>query len=383
MKGSLVASTVFHALIIGFAVSSFTAPRTLEVTDMEALPVDIVPVESITQIQRGDKKAPMAEKSAPTPTKRPDPVADAENVGENDADLKPVEAAKASPREVTSQAPPKAVETPVPAPEPEPKPAQEVAKAEPAPEPDPVTPPKPAEKPAAEVEPAPEAKPEPAKPTETASPPAETTPDPVAEAIEQAAPAEPDFTALPTAGPVPAARPKPEKPVETASAEPARETPKPAKPAKPAQAAGGSSKKSDFNADEVAALLNKQDSSGGGAKRSTETASLGGSKTTSGETLSQSEMDALRGQIQKFWNIIPGMADGGDVRVIVKMRLDPSGNIIGDPEVSATGGAAGTRGTLAGSAKRAVLRAQPYQLPAEKYDTWSEVVVNFDPSQMF
>ena len=39
--------------------------------------------------------------------------------------------------------------------------------------------------------------------------------------------------------------------------------------------------------------------------------------------------------------------------------------------------------TLAGSAKRAVLRAQPYQLPADKYASWSEVIVNFDPSQMF
>jgi hypothetical protein len=65
-------------------------------------------------------------------------------------------------------------------------------------------------------------------------------------------------------------------------------------------------------------------------------------------------MDALRGQIQRFWNIIPGMADGGDVRVIVRMRLDVSGNIVGQPDVSATGGSAGTRGTLASSAKRAV-----------------------------
>jgi hypothetical protein len=144
-----------------------------------------------------------------------------------------------------------------------------------------------------------------------------------------------------------------------------------------------SSKESDFNADEVAALLNKQDAAGGGAKRSTETASLGGTRTTRGNTLSQSEMDALRGQIQKYWNIIPGMADGGDVRVTVKMRLDLAGNIIGEPDVSASGGSAGTRGTLSGSARRAVLRAQPYQLPKEKYDSWAEVIVNFDPSQMF
>ena len=221
--------------------------------------------------------------------------------------------------------------------------------------------PEPAPKPAAEKP----AEPEPA-PVEVAALPAEPTPDPVAEAITEAAPAEPQFTALPTAGPVPEKRPEPQKTVAKAEAQEKTST-----------------KESDFNADQVAALLNKQDAAGGGAKRTTETASLGGTQTTRGNTLSQSEMDALRGQIQKYWNIIPGMADGGDVRVTVRMRLDPAGNIIGEPDVSASGGSAGTRGTLSGSARRAVLRAQPYQLPKEKYDSWSDVIVNFDPSQMF
>lgn len=354
MKGSLVTSTTLHALILGFALSSFSAPRTLEVTDVESLPVDIVPVESITQIQQGDKKAPMTEKAAPVPTKRPDPVKDAQNAGDNEVDLKPAEA-KPSPREIISEAPPKAADKPVPTPAPKPEPV-EAAKSEPAPQPkpEPVKKPEPAPKPVAVPEPAPAE-----KSTEVAALPADQQ-DAVAEQIEQA-PKEPEFKPLPTAGPVPQKRPKPDAPKPAAT----------------------SSKQSDFNADEVAALLNKQDAAGGGAKRSTETASLGGSKTTTGNTLSQSEMDALRGQIQKYWNIIPGMVDGQDVRVTVSMRLDPSGNIIGEPDVNASGGSASTRGTLAASARRAVQRAQPYQLPADKYDSWSEVVVNFDPSQMF
>jgi hypothetical protein len=357
MKGSLATSTVLHALVLGVALSSFTAPRTLEVADVESFPVSIVPIEEITQIQQGEKTAPVAEKAAPTPTSRPDPVPDAESAGDNSVDLKSSKAAKPSPKEVVSEAPPKPAEKPAPKPEPAPKtPTPEpvkVAEPKPAPEPAPTTP---AEKPA---EPAP-------APVDVAALPAESTPDPVAEAIAESAPAEPQFTALPSAGPVPQTRPEPPK----AAAKPeAQET--------------ASSKESDFNADQVAALLNKQDAAGGGAKRSTETASLGGARTTRGNTLSQSEMDALRGQIQKYWNIIPGMADGGDVRVTVKMRLDPAGNIIGEPDVTASGGSAGTRGTLSGSARRAVLRAQPYQLPKEKYDSWSDVIVNFDPSQMF
>lgn len=372
MKGSLATSTLLHIAVLGFALSSFTAPKTLEVENVESFPVSIVPIEEITQIQQGEKTAPLAEKAAPIPTARPDPVPDAENVGENAVDLKPVKAAKPSPKEVVSEAPPKPAEKPAPQPEPEPK--------APAPEPVKVTEPKPAEKPA--PKPVPEKPDEPApaaekpaepksEPVEVAALPAESAPDPVAEAISEAAPAEPEFTALPSAGPVPQARPEPPRP----------ETPKAA--AKPAASESASTKESDFNADAVAALLNKQDAAGGGAKRSTETAALGGTQTTRGNTLSQSEMDALRGQIQKYWSIIPGMADGGDVRVIVKMRLDLSGNIVGQPDVTATGGSAATRGTLSGSARRAVLQAQPFQLPKEKFDSWSEVIVNFDPSQMF
>ena len=355
MKGSLATSTVLHALVLGVALSSFTAPRTLEVADVESFPVSIVPIEEITQIQQGEKTAPVAEKAAPTPTSRPDSVPDAQNAGDNSVDLTSSKAAEPSPREVVSEAPPKPAEKPAPKPVPEAPKPEPVKVAEPKPAPEPA--PKPAAEKPAEAAPA---------PVDVAALPEQTTPDPVAEAITEAAPAEPQFAALPSAGPVPQTRPEPVKAA-----------------AKPEKQETASSKESDFNADQVAALLNKQDAAGGGAKRSTETASLGGQRTTRGNTLSQSEMDALRGQIQKYWNIIPGMADGGDVRVTVKMRLDPAGNIIGEPDVSASGGSAGTRGTLSGSARRAVLRAQPYQLPKEKYDSWAEVIVNFDPSQMF
>lgn len=364
MKGSLITSTALHVLILGFALSSFSAPRTLEVADVEALPVDIVPIESITQIQEGEKDAPLAEKSVPTPTERPDPVKDSQNVGDNKVDLESDQEAKPSEREVIAKAPPKPSEVPTPSPKPEPEPVAEAKpQAQPEAEPKPEPKPEPMQEPVAKPEPQPEPQPV-EKPTEVASLPPEPQVDPVAEAIENAQ-AKPDFEALPSVGPVPKVRPKREKPVEQSTTSTA------------------SVRKSDFNADEVAALLNKEEAQGGGARRSTETASLGGSKFTRGATLTQSEMDALRGQIQKYWNIIPGMADGQDVRVTVTMRLDPQGNILGSPEVVATGGSPGTRGTLAGSARRAVLRAQPYQLPAEKYQAWSDVVVHFDPSQMF
>jgi hypothetical protein len=67
-------------------------------------------------------------------------------------------------------------------------------------------------------------------------------------------------------------------------------------------------------ADEVAALLNKEKASGGGAKRSTQQAALGGKRPPAAK-LSQSEMDALRGQIQRCWQVPAGALTPRPARV--------------------------------------------------------------------
>jgi hypothetical protein len=355
MKGSLATSAVLHALVLTWALVSLGSPAEFEVADVEALPVDIVPIESITQIQQGDKKAPVKEKASPVPTKKPTPVENAENVGDNDVDIKspPKPDAKPVPKE-TAAAPEKTEKAP-PTPDPVKEEIQKVEETKPASEP--------ATEVAALPEPKQEVKPDP-------------TPEP---ALVEEKPAEnTEAEALPDKVPTPMAKPKIEKPAQTAK------TPERKKEeAKKEQKKATSQKESDFNADEIAALLNKQESSGGGAKRSTEEAALGGRKTTSGEKLSQSEIDALRGQIQNNWSIIPGMADAADVRIKVTMRLDRNGELVGEPEVEATGGSDAARRALGGGARRAILKSAPFQgLPADKYDSWSEVVVNFDPSSM-
>ena len=353
MKTGLTTSVVMHAALLGFGMLSLSAPSAFEVADVESLPVDIIPVESITQIQEGDKKATLNEKPAPLPTKRRDIVADAQEVGENseDTDAPPTPEAKPKPVEAAA--------VPAPSPKPEPKPADEPkpeAVAEPKPEP--------AEAPATEVAPAPEPK-------------EAVEPDPVSEAIA-AEQADPDAVKLPDQAPTPEAKPQPPK-AQTAKAPDRKETEKPVKEA----AAKPKSDEKEFDADEVAALLNKEKPSGGGAKRSTETASLGGEETTGGSKLSQSEMDALRGQVQRCWNIPAGASDAGSLRVSVQFKLDRSGALEGSPQIIEGGGAAGVERAAAEAARRAVSRCAPYNLPVEKYDAWADVIVNFDPSEMF
>ena len=382
MKASLVTSAVLHAAVLCWALLSLSGPRTLDVADVDALPVDIVPVQSITQVQKGEKKAPAKHHAAPKPTSRPDIVKNAQEAGDNKVDLKGPPTPKQSPKEVKAAAPPKSEKPSTKiddSPAPKPKTEQQ-AKQEPAP--------------ATEVA----ALPQPKQPVEPKPTPKETPPAPVASQQQPAPDANQaqqsdQFASLPTDGPTPETRPQPpqaqtaktpERKMPDAPAQPVKaDTQKPQK--KPVEKAKASStKKTDFNADRIAALLNREDPSGGGAKRSTQEASLGADRTTGGDKLTQSEMDALRGQIEKNWNVIPGLADGQDVRVQVTMRLDPSGAIVGNPQVTATGGSEEVRRTLRGSALRAVLMSSPFQgLPREKYNAWSEVVVNFDPSQLF
>lgn len=354
MKAGLATSVAFHTLVIAFAIVSLSSPRAYNVADVEAMPVDIVPVESITQIQQGEKTAPKAEKAAPRPTSRPDTVPDATKVGDNEVDSdappKPDVKPKPKPVETASAPPPPKEPTPKPEIKPEPKPEPQEAKPEPVPA----------------TEKAVEAKPQ-----------QEVEPDPVKEAIV-AESEKADAVKLPEQAPLPDARPQPPK-AQTARAPEHKEADKPA----PKQATAQKSQEDDKVLDQVAALLNKEKTSGGGAKRSNEQASLGGQKTTGGDKLSQSEMDALRGQIQKCWSVPAGAMDAEDLKVSIQFKLDQSGALVGSPQIVDGGGGSTVQRAAAESARRAILMCQPYNLPADKYAAWADVIVHFDPTDMF
>jgi outer membrane biosynthesis protein TonB len=351
MKTGLATSLVMHAALLGFGLLSLSAPSAFEVADVESLPVDIIPVESITQIQKGDKRAPVNEKPAPLPTERPDTVADAREIGDNDEDT------AAPPTPQPKPKPVEAATAPAPSPKPEPKPADE-------PKPEAADEPEPAQAPATEVAPAP-------------TPKQAVEPDPVTEAIA-AAEANADAVELPDVAPTPQARPERPK-AQTAKAPDHKEAEKPVREA----AAKPKSEEKEFDPGEIAALLNKEKPSGGGAKRSTETASLGGDKPTGGEKLTQSEMDALRGQVQRCWNVPAGALDAENLRVSIQFKLDRTGALEGAAEIISNVGGSTIERAAAESARRAVIQCAPYNLPVDKYDAWADVIVNFDPSDMF
>ncbi|MBY5895064.1 hypothetical protein [Rhizobium ruizarguesonis] len=376
MKASVITSAVLHGLVLTWAMVSLGAPESFKVEDFEAMPVDLVPVESITQMQQGDKKAPKKETSAPVPTTRPPIPQPAENAGDNNVDLKtpPVPNAKPSNTEAAAA---NSSEKPLPTIDPKPNDVKEVNKEEteveqpkevasiPPPKPVEVTPPKPEEKPQEEQ----------AKPEEPPKPDAEALPDKVPTPVvkPQVKPPEPQKAV--------------EKPPEKPADEPkAAEKPTDKKKADKKQevAKSASTMKSDFNADEISALLNKTDPSAGGAKRSTQEASLGNKKSNSGTKLSQSEEDAVKGQISSNWSVVSGLAGASEVQLKVRFQLDQAGNVVGDPEVIATGGPDSTRQALKSSVYRAVMKSSPLKnLPADKYEGengWNEMLLTFDAS---
>ncbi|MBX3579077.1 MAG: cell envelope integrity protein TolA [Rhizobiaceae bacterium] len=351
MKAGLTTSVVLHAALLGFGLVSLSAPTAFDVADVEALPIDIIPIESITQIQEGDKKATMAEKPAPKPTEKPKVVVDAQKVGDNTVDA----------------------DTP-PTPDPSPKPVKAAGAPEPTPEPTPLPDPRPDTAPAktketASVVPATEVKAEP-------TPRQEVKPDPVPTPVVAEKP-DAETVALPDSAPAPNARPQPPL-AQTAKAPDRKDAEKPVK-----KAAEKPKSEEKSLEDEVAALLNKEKASGGGARHSSEVASLGGEKKTTGTRLTQSEMDALRGQIQRCWNVPAGAMDVENLRISVQFKLDQSGALDGEPRVVKGGGSSGVALVATEAALRAVRRCGPYNLPADKYEAWADVIVNFDPRDMF
>lgn len=352
MKTGLATSAALHAAALLVGMLSLSAPRPFEVPDVEALPVDIVPVESITKVTEGDKKAALAETPAPKPTEKPPVVPDATKTGDNKVDIDKPPTPEPTPRPVERTA------AAAPAPEPMPKPLDK-------PEPQPARPPEPAPPavPATELKPTPEPKAE-VKP--------DPTPEPkVAEALDAEA------VKLPDTAPSPAARPQPPQ-AQTAKTPDRRNVETPAQTASTSR-----SESDDFDMDKIAALLNKEKPSGGGARRSTRAASLGSDRPNNGAKLSQSEMDALRGQVEKCWNIPAGAQDGGSLKVSVQFKLDRNGALEGQPRIVDGGGSSGVQRAAAEAARRAVSRCSPYTLPADKYEAWADVIVHFDPSDMF
>ena len=95
---------------------------------------------------------------------------------------------------------------------------------------------------------------------------------------------------------------------------------------------------------------------------------------------------AIRAQVAPCWNPPIGGEDVRNMTVLLRIQLNKGGAVIGVPEVlDQTGVTPGNQAyarAFAESARRAVIRCAPLELPAEYFDAWKLFELNFDPSKM-
>ncbi len=315
MRAGLAFSIAGHLAILAYGLVAFPDVRSFKVDDIEAFPVDLVPIAELTDLAAGDRKA---EKTPEAPA-QPKPVVKAE----------------------------------APSPKPAEKPAKVPVKAAAPPAPKVVA-----------------ALPKPVAP----EPPPPPEPEPEAKA--------PDAPPLAPAQ-NPRARPKPPKPVKVAKAAPPK---KPKPPAKPVTAEKKPDRPS-FNPDEIAALLNKQDPTGGGDPNpAAAPQTFGANEGRIDAAMTQSEQDAiigaLRNRLAQCWNPPRGVREAGSLRVTIGIGLLPDGNLASNPRIVDAGFDPLSQ-IAAESALRAVQICAPYDmLPPEKYSAWRDIEFIFDPREM-
>lgn len=353
------------ALHVGiFALAWFGLPSAKPHEDVVFVDaVEGIEIGDVTQLRLGEREA----KAKPEVTPKDTAKAQQEREGQRAGTSKAEEAAPAA----------RAAAAPKP---PEPKPP------EPKPEPAKPEPPKP--EPVKALEP----KPEPPKPTPVKAP----EPKPVeAEKAPQVAEAAPpkDEKALeellkqtePEKKPEPKPEPAETKPTETAAVPQARPRPKPTPPApqQVARAETGDAKAtgdSRFDPKKIENIVSRNQT---GTNQSTQerTASLGSPRGTNAAIkMSQTEIDALVGQIRRCWNPPPGAVEAG-ITVTLRFALNQDGSLQGGPVIAKTPDHP-LAVPLANSASRALRMCGPYKLPAEKYAVWQQVEATFDPKDL-
>ncbi len=386
MKAALIASVVAHAGVFGYAFFVWTTPDALDAPPIENVSVDIIDIADATELTLGDERGDEAE---PEAVRTIEAEREAETVQEGEVRDAPVRDVA---REAQTPPPPTVREIPVrpvpteraePTPEPQVAEVAEVAEVvtEPVPEQTPQPTPEPEPVAASPAEPEVAAAPLPpaplGRPAGLRAPPPQPTQ--VAEATRETV-SEPQPTQV-----VAAVQPVPVDPAPVAPAPVMPQTPQiqPIETEATQPTTSQDALLDTLDPDRIAALLNKQEPVAASAPTQTaasQTPSLGAVEGA-GQTLTISEIGALRRRLAQCWTPPLGARGAETLTVKVNMLLNPDGTLRGPPRVvDAPFGPAAEAASQA--ATRAVLQCQPYALPPEKYDLWQDITINFDPRQM-
>lgn len=102
-----------------------------------------------------------------------------------------------------------------------------------------------------------------------------------------------------------------------------------------------------------------------------------------GPPLTAGEREGLIFAIQDCWNVPVAIKDAADLKVTLKISLNREGRLQGNPELISPSSVDDPSVRQAfESGRRALFRCQPYKLPADKFETWKEIEITFNPQQM-
>ncbi len=152
--------------------------------------------------------------------------------------------------------------------------------------------------------------------------------------------------------------------------------------------------KKKFDAEKISALLNKMPDKGAPRPsvpldEQAKTLNKGpvlGAPEGRDQQLSASELAILaqiiKSCVQSKWNVLGGGESAQNTQVKLRLRFNPDGRLAGEPQIM---NPQNTPYFLAvrDSALRAVQACEPFSLPPAKYDFWKDIVLNFDPRDMF
>jgi colicin import membrane protein len=151
-------------------------------------------------------------------------------------------------------------------------------------------------------------------------------------------------------------------------------------------------KKQQFDADRIAALIDKTPDKRGAppsatppTQPTTHTGPTAGERSGRDTVLSAREQDLLKGkisaQLRGCWRLPGGGGGIETVVVTVHWRLRPDGSLDGEPEVERPQ-ASPVFQIAAEAAVRAVKACAPFALPPDKYSAWRAIIWDFDPREM-
>lgn len=107
------------------------------------------------------------------------------------------------------------------------------------------------------------------------------------------------------------------------------------------------------------------------------------SSAPEGPPLTGGERDALRVAISSCWNIGTSSTEAQRTTVVVGMDMTPEAKPSNIRLISSNGATESATNIAYEAARRAILRCQTkIDLPAEKYETWREIEITFNPEKM-